>query len=60
MWNFGVYSDNINDAISHSVEGIVVGNEVVRAVIYADDISPINASSSETNAALQAISVPGT
>ena len=37
MWNFGVYSDNINDAISHSVGGIVVRSEVVRAVIYADD-----------------------
>ena len=51
----GFNSDNINDAISESVGGIVVGNEIVRAVVYADDISPVNDNSSATNAALQAI-----
>ena len=60
MWNFVVYSDNINDAISESVRGIAVGGEIIRAVIYADDISPVNGSSSETNAALEAISVAET
>ena len=60
MWNFGVYSDNINDAISESVGGIAVAGEIIRAIIYADDISPVNSSSSETNAALEAISGAGT
>ena len=59
MWNFGVYSDNIRDAICESIDGINVGFEVVRAIIYADDISPVTASSNETNAVLQAISKVG-
>ena len=60
MWNFGVYSDNIQDAISKSVIGITVGSEVVRAIIYADDISPVTVGSSETNAVLESISKAGT
>ena len=60
MWNFGVYSDNIRDAICESMEGITVGSEVVRAIIYADDISPVTSSSNETNDVLQAISTAGT
>ena len=60
MWNFGVYSDNIRDAICESIDGITVGFEAVRAIIYADDISPVTASSNETNAVLQAISKAGT
>ena len=59
MGNFGIYSDNINDAISYSVVGIMVGKETVHVVIYADDISPINSCPEETNAALQAISTAG-
>ena len=38
----------------------MVGEEMVRAVMYADDISPINPSPEETNAALHAISKAGT
>ena len=60
MWNFGVYSDNIRDAICESIDGITVGSEVVRAIIYADDISPVTSSSTETNDVLQAISTAGT
>ena len=60
MWNFSVYSDNINDAISEAVSGIMVGEVRVRAVMYADDISPVNPSPAETNASLQAISRAGT
>ena len=40
--------------------GITVGKETVRAVIYADDISPVNSCPEDTNAALQAISTAGT
>ena len=29
MWNFGVYSDKIQDAISESAGGITVGREVI-------------------------------
>ena len=60
MWNFSVYSDNINDAICDAVGGTMVGGEMVGAVIYADDISPVNPSSAETNTALNAISKAGT
>ena len=55
-----VYSDNIQDAILDSVKGITVGSEVVRAVIYADDISPITSGSSATNLVLNAVSKAGT
>ena len=44
MWNFGVYSDNIREAICESIDGMTVGFEVVRAIIYADDISPVTTS----------------
>ena len=60
MWNFGVYSDNILDEISASVEGISLGNETIRAVVYADDISPINSTPALTNLALKAVSKAGT
>ena len=60
MWNFGVYSDNIQKAIIRAGRGIVVGNENVRAVTYADDISPVNDSVASTNLALKAISDAGT
>ena len=60
MWNFGVYSDNIQNAIIRAGRGIVVGNENVRAVTYADDISPVNDSVASTNLALKAISDAGT
>ena len=60
MWNFSVYSDNIDEVISEAVGGTMVGEEMVRAVIYADDLSPINPSPVETNAALYAISKAGT
>ena len=43
-----------------SVKGIIVGNERVRAVTYADDISPVSDSSVSTNLALKAISEAGT
>ena len=59
MWDLGVYSDNIRDAICDSIDGITVGSEVVRAIIYADDISPVTFSSTETNDVLQAISTAG-
>jgi len=59
MGNFGIYSDNINDAIAYSVVGIMVGKETVHVVIYPDDISPINSCPEETNAALQSISTAG-
>ena len=55
MWNFCVYSDNIHDAILNSGRGISVSGENVRAVIYADDISPITVSTNDTNTILQAI-----
>jgi len=60
MWNFGVYSDNIQDAISKAVKGITVGSEVVRAIIYADDVSPVTASPLEMNAVLKSMSRAGT
>ena len=60
MWNFGVYSDNIQTAILDSVKGIKVGSEVVHAVVYADDISPITNGSTATNLVLDAISKSGT
>ena len=59
MWNFGVYSDNIQDAIIASVKGITVGREVVRAVVYADDISPVTNGLTETNKVLNAVSKAG-
>ena len=55
MWNFGVYADNIHSRISKHVEGISVGSEWVREVVYADDITPINPTSAETNLALRAV-----
>ena len=29
MWNFGIYSDNIHDAISEAAPGVLVGGELV-------------------------------
>ena len=59
MWNFGVYSDNIQDSITKATSGIAVGSEVVRAIVYADDISPVTQCSAETNAVLNSISEAG-
>ena len=59
MWNFGVYSDNINCAIKECVDGVRVGGEMVHAIIYADDISPINSESIDTNLALENIAREG-
>ena len=59
MWNYGVYSDNIQDAISQSAGGTTVGMELVRAVVYADDISPVTGCSTELNVVLNAISKAG-
>ena len=54
MWNFGVYSDNINLAIAKAVPGIEVGGVIVREVGYADDITLINPNLDQTNSALRA------
>ena len=59
MWNFSVYSDNIQSAIKKAVPGIVVGGQVVRDIVYADDDSPVNSCPSHTNLALQAIASQG-
>ena len=59
MWNFGVYADNIHSAISDSVSGVNLGNEMVRDVVYADDITVVNPVSSEINLALEAIYTAG-
>ena len=59
MWNFSVYSDNIQSAMTKAVSGIVVGGQVVRDVVYADDDTPVNPNSSQTNLALEAISSQG-
>ena len=59
MWNFGVYSDNIQEEISSKVEGISLGGKTVRAIVYADDISPVNSTPAMTNEALSAISRAG-
>ena len=55
MWNFGVYSDNIQEKIMESVSGISVGGEIVRAIVYADDISLINRNPSLTSLGLGAV-----
>ena len=60
MWNFSVYSDNIQCAMTKAVPGIVVGGQVVRDVVYADDDTPVNPNPSQTNLALEAISSQGT
>ena len=52
---WGVYADNIYSLISKHVKGIGVGSEWVREVVYADDISPVNPTSEETNIALKAV-----
>ena len=59
MWNFSVYSDNIQNAIIEAVPGIVVGGQVVRDVVYADDDTPVNSSPYLTNLALEAIATQG-
>ena len=59
MWNFSVYSDNIQAAIIKAVPGIVVGGQVVRNIVYADDNSPVNTCPSQTNLALRAIDSQG-
>ena len=59
MWNFSVYSDNIQNAIVKSVPGIVVGGQVVRDVVYADDDTPINSCPTMTNLVLDAIASQG-
>ena len=43
-----------------STKGITVGNEIVRAVIYADDITLINNDAVMTNRGLRALSEAGT
>ena len=55
MWNFGVYADNIHDLIAKYVKGTGIGSEWIREIVYADDISPVNPSSGETNATLKAV-----
>ena len=59
MWNFSVYSDNIQSEIVKAVPGIVVEGQVVRDVVYADDDSLINPCPIMTNRALDAISSQG-
>ena len=59
MLNFSVYSDNIQRSIIKSVPGILVGGQVVRIVVYADDDSPINSCPRLTNLALDAIASQG-
>ena len=59
MWNFSVYSDNVQAAIIKAVPGIVVGGQVVRNIVYADDDSPVNPCASHTNLALRAIASEG-
>ena len=59
MWSFGVYSDNIVSGITENSKGVRVGGETVHAVIYADDISPINSGSVDTNLALESIAREG-
>ena len=55
-----MYADNIHSAIASAVPGIKLGNNLVREVIYADDITLINPISSETNLALEAVHKAGT
>ena len=59
MWNFGVYADNIHSAIASTVPGFNLGHDLVKDVIYADDITLINPLSSETNLALEAVHKAG-
>ena len=59
MWNFSVYTDNIQREIIKAVPGILVGGQVVRDVVYADDITPITSCPSHTNMALSAIASQG-
>ena len=54
MWNFGIYSDNIHDAIAKATSGVLVGGEVVKEVAYADDITPICRNPREAGLALKA------
>ena len=60
MWNFGVYSDNINDAISHSVGGIVVGNELFVLLCTWTTYLRLMLARLRLTLLLQAISVAGT
>ena len=59
MWNFGFYSDNIQVEMIKSVPGIIVGGQVVRDVVYADDDTPVNPNPIQTNLALAAIASQG-
>ena len=59
MWNFSVYSDNIQREIIKSVLGINVGGQIVRDVVYADDDTPVNPCPSSTNRALKTIATEG-
>ena len=59
MWNCSVYSDNIQSEIIKAVPGIVVGGQVVRDIVYADNDSPVNPSPILTNLALLAIASQG-
>ena len=59
MWNFGVYSDNIQIEMIKSVPGIIVGGQVVRDVVYADDDTPVNPTPLQTNLALAVIASQG-
>ena len=60
MWNFGVYSDNIHDAIGKASPGVLVGGEEVKEVVYADDITPVCKNPREAQLALKAIQDSGT
>ena len=59
MWNFSVYSDNIQREMIKSVPGINVGGQIVRDIVYADDDTPVNSCPFLTNRALEAIASEG-
>ena len=54
-----MYSDSIQRVMTKMVPGIVVGGQVVRDVVYADDDTLVNASSELSNLALSAINSEG-
>ena len=59
MWNFSVYSDNIQREMIKSVPGINVGGQIFRDIVYADDDTPVNSCPSLTSRALKAIASEG-
>ena len=60
MWNFGIYSDNIHDAIAEAAPGVLVGGELVTEIGYADDITPVCKNPADAHLALLAIQESGT